>query len=295
VCPQAILWTRKDLYYEDLKVLEAYQARSKNAEVLSKSQDGGVVTTLAMKVLEGGLVDAVVLAGTEDKWLPKPILAFRPEEVLQCSKSKYFYIPSLLELGRFDGVKKIMVVGLPCQVRAIERLAEFDVGVSRKVTYRVGLFCSHNIDYSSMVETLLPRVGIDVSALVKMDIKRRLIFYDKDGKSHELPLSEFESLTRPSCLQCPEFVSRSADINVGSVGADKGWNMVLLMTKPGEELFHQLLGNFELKRATSENLDEVYDMDNKKRRRAADYFKEFYGVSVGTRFLDYNTWRVLCR
>lgn len=276
-------------------MLEAYQARSKNAEVLSKSQDGGVVTTLAMKVLEGGLVDAVVLAGTEDKWLPKPILAFRPEEVLQCSKSKYFYIPSLLELGRFDGVKKIMVVGLPCQVRAIERLAEFDVGVSRKVTYRVGLFCSHNIDYSSMVETLLPRVGIDVSALVKMDIKRRLIFYDKDGKSHELPLSEFESLTRPSCLQCPEFVSRSADINVGSVGADKGWNMVLLMTKPGEELFHQLLGNFELKRATSENLDEVYDMDNKKRRRAADYFKEFYGVSVGTRFLDYNTWRVLCR
>jgi coenzyme F420 hydrogenase subunit beta len=295
VCPQAILWTRKDLYYEDLKVLEAYQARSKNAEVLSKSQDGGVVTTLAMKVLEGGLVDAVVLAGTEDRWLPKPILAFRPEEVLQCSKSKYFYIPSLLELGRFDGVKKIMVVGLPCQIRAIERLAEFDVGVSRKVTYRVGLFCSHNIDYSSMVETLLPRVGIDVSALVKMDIKRRLIFYDKDGKSHELPLSEFESLTRPSCLQCPEFVSRSADINVGSVGADKGWNMVLLMTKPGEELFHQLLENFELKRATSENLDEVYDMDNKKRRRAADYFKEFYGVSVGTRFLDYNTWRVLCR
>jgi len=276
-------------------VLEAYQARSKNAEVLSKSQDGGVVTTLAMKVLEGGLVDAVVLAGTEDRWLPKPILAFRPEEVLQCSKSKYFYIPSLLELGRFDGVKKIMVVGLPCQIRAIERLAEFDVGVSRKVTYRVGLFCSHNIDYSSMVETLLPRVGIDVSALVKMDIKRRLIFYDKDGKSHELPLSEFESLTRPSCLQCPEFVSRSADINVGSVGADKGWNMVLLMTKPGEELFHQLLENFELKRATSENLDEVYDMDNKKRRRAADYFKEFYGVSVGTRFLDYNTWRVLCR
>ena len=276
-------------------MLEAYQARSKNAEVLSKSQDGGVVTTLAMKVLEGGLVDAVVLAGTEDRWLPKPILAFRPEEVLQCSKSKYFYIPSLLELGRFDGVKKIMVVGLPCQIRAIERLAEFDVGVSRKVTYRVGLFCSHNIDYSSMVETLLPRVGIDVSALVKMDIKRRLIFYDKDGKSHELPLSEFESLTRPSCLQCPEFVSRSADINVGSVGADKGWNMVLLMTKPGEELFHQLLENFELKRATSENLDEVYDMDNKKRRRAADYFKEFYGVSVGTRFLDYNTWRVLCR
>jgi len=296
VCPQAILWTRKDLYCEDLKVLDAYQARSKNVEVLSRSQDGGVVTTLAMKVLERGLVDAVVLAGTEDKWLPKPILAFKPEEVLRCSKSKYFYIPSLLELGRFDDVKKVMVVGLPCQIRAVERLAEFDVGVSRKVTYKVGLFCSHNIDYSSMVEMLLPKAGIDLSALTKMDIKRRLIFfYNKDGRSYELPLSEFESLTRPSCLQCPEFVSRSADINVGSVGADRGWNMVLLMTKSGEELFHQLLENFEIKKATSEDLSEVYDMDRKKRREASDYFKELYGVSVGARFLDYITWRVLCR
>jgi coenzyme F420 hydrogenase subunit beta len=96
-----------------------------------------------------------------------------------------------------------------------------------------------------MVDKLLPKAGIDVNSLAKMDIKRRLIFYDKSGKSYELPLSEFESLTRPSCLQCPEFVSRLADINVGFMGASEGWNMVLLMTKQGEELFSQLLENFE--------------------------------------------------
>jgi len=295
VCPQAILWTRRDLYYEDVKVLDAYQAKSKSAEVLSRSQDGGVVTTLAIKALEKGLVDAVVLAGTEDKWLPKPVLAFKPEEVLQCSKSKYFYIPSLIELGRFDGVDKVMVVGLPCQIRAVERLAEFDVGVSRKVAYKVGLFCAHNVDYSSLVEELLPRAGVDVNSLAKMDIKRRLIFYDRDGKSYVLPLSEFERLTRPSCLQCPEFVSRLADINVGFAGATEGWNTVLLMTKLGEELFKQLSENFEIKKPTSEELARVYDMDSKKRERANNYFKELYGVGVGTRFLDYNTWRALCR
>jgi coenzyme F420 hydrogenase subunit beta len=91
-------------------------------EVLSKSQDGGVVTTLAIKALERGLVDAVVLAGTEDRWLPKPVLALKPEEVLRCSKSKYLYIPSIIELGRFDHVKRVMVVGLPCQIRVIQGL-----------------------------------------------------------------------------------------------------------------------------------------------------------------------------
>ena len=36
----------------DAKVLETYQAKSKDMEVLSKSQDGGMVTTLAIKALE---------------------------------------------------------------------------------------------------------------------------------------------------------------------------------------------------------------------------------------------------
>jgi coenzyme F420 hydrogenase subunit beta len=279
----------------DVKVLETYQAKSKDMEVLSKSQDGGMVTTLAIKALERGLVDAVVLAGTEDKWLPKPVLALKPEEVLRCSKSKYFYIPSIIELGRFDYVKRVMVVGLPCQIRAITRLAEFDVDIARRVIYKIGLFCAHNVDYSSMVDKLLPKAGIDVNSLAKMDTKRRLIFYDKSGKSYELPLSEFETLTRPLCLQCPEFVSRLADINVGFMGASEGWNMVLLMTKQGEELFSQLLENFEWKKPTSEDLDRVYKMDRRKKESVANYFKNFYGVGPGTRLLDYNTWRALCR
>jgi coenzyme F420-reducing hydrogenase beta subunit len=79
MCLKATLWTREEFCYGDIKVLGAYQAKSKDMEVLSKSQDGGLVTTLAIKALERGLVDAVVLAGTEDKWLPKPVLALKPD------------------------------------------------------------------------------------------------------------------------------------------------------------------------------------------------------------------------
>lgn len=71
--------------------------------------------------------------------------------------------------------------------------------------------------------------------------------------------------------------------------------MVLLMTKQGEEPFSQLLENFEWKKPTSEDLDRVYKMDRRKKESAVNYFKNFYGVGPGTRFLDYNTWRVLCR
>jgi hypothetical protein len=36
-------------------------------------------------------------------------------------------------------------------------------------------------------------------------------------------------------------------------------------------------------------------MDRRKKESAVNYFKNFYGVGPGTRFLDYNTWRALCR
>ncbi|MEM4468642.1 MAG: Coenzyme F420 hydrogenase/dehydrogenase, beta subunit C-terminal domain [Candidatus Nezhaarchaeales archaeon] len=295
VCPQATLWVRRDFYLDDFKIMGAYHARSKDEKVLSIAQDGGTVTTMAMRALERKLVDAVILAGTEDRLIPKPVLAFTPEDVLKCAKSKYFYIPSLIELGRYDKVKSVMVVGLPCQIRAIERLAEFDIGISRKVTYKVGLFCKHNLDYDSMVERLLPKVGVAVEDLAKVDVKGKVIVYDKAGRSYELPLSEYESLTRPSCLQCPEFVSRYADINVGSTGAPDGWNMVLVMSKRGEELINALMDALEIKRPANDELNKVYRMDRGKRREASRFFKEFYGVEVGERFLDRDTWRIISR
>lgn len=295
VCPQANLWVRKDLYLEDIRVMDAYHARSRSEEVLSIAQDGGTVTTMAIKALEKKLVDAVVLAGTEDGLIPKPVLAFTPEDVLKCVKSKYFYIPSLIELSRYDGVRSVMVVGLPCQLRAVDKLAEFDVGISRKVAYKVGLFCRHNLDYASMVEKLLPKVGVSVESLAKMDVKGKVIIFDKAGKLYELPLSEYESLTRPSCLQCPEFVSRCADINVGSTGAPDGWNMVLVMNKSGKELFDVSMDSLETKKPTSDELNRVYRMDRRKREEASKFFKELYGVEVGGIFLDRDTWRVVSR
>ncbi|RLF09548.1 MAG: hypothetical protein DRJ62_06525 [Thermoprotei archaeon] len=297
VCPQAMLWVKKELYEQDVKPLDAYQARSKVEKVLSVAQDGGTVSTLAMVALDKGLVDAVVLAGAGERWSPTPVIAFTADDVLKCAKSKYFYIPSLVELGRMDGIKKIMVVGLPCQIRAIERLSELDVGIARKVAYKVGLFCGHNLDYASVVEKLLPKVGVSVEDLAKMNIKAKVIFQDKSGKSYELPLSEFESLARPACLQCPEFVSRYADINVGSIGAPDGWNSVLVMSKSGEELFNKAVaeGLLETKKPSSEDLDRIYKMDKRKRSNASKYFKEFYGVDVGIQFLDRDTWRVISR
>ena len=297
VCPQATLWVRKELYEDGAHPVDAYQARSRMSEVLSVAQDGGVVSTLAIVALKEKLIDAAILAGAGDRWCPRPTIATTPEEVLKCAKSKYFYVPSLIGLKEIEKYDKVMVVGLPCQLRALWRLTAVDSEIAKRVVYRIGLFCGHNISYAAMVEKLLPKIGVDIEKIEKMNIKGKVILQGKDGKTYEAPLSEYEALSRPSCLQCPEFISRYADINVGSIGSPDGWNTVLIMNKTGEELFRaaRAARTLEVKKPGEDDLKRVFNMERRKREKAIKYFKEFYGVEVGTPFLDYGTWNILSK
>ena len=297
VCPQTTLWVKKELYEDGVHPIDAYQARSRIEDVLAVAQDGGVVSTLAIVALQEKLVDAVILAGTGEKWSPQPTIARSPEDVLRCAKSKYFYIPSLVGLKEIDKFDKVMVVGLPCQLRALWKMMSLDSEIAKRIAYRIGLFCGHNVSYTAMIEKLLPKVGIDIDGLAKMNIKGKVLFYDKNGNSYELPLSEFEELSRPSCQQCPEFISRYADINVGSIGSPDGWNTVLIMSKAGDDLFRiaRAARTLEVKKPSESDLKRVFNMERRKREKAGKFFKEFYGVEVGTPFLDYGTWSILSK
>ena len=141
VCPQANLWARRDLYEQPVKPLKAYQAKSRSDEILSLAQDGGITTLLSIFALKERLADVVILAGVGEDWTPKPIAARSVDEVLKSSKSKYFYIPSLVALLEARDAERIMVVGLPCQLRALEKLIRVNAELSSTIVYYIGLFC----------------------------------------------------------------------------------------------------------------------------------------------------------
>ncbi|MDI9619828.1 MAG: Coenzyme F420 hydrogenase/dehydrogenase, beta subunit C-terminal domain [Candidatus Nezhaarchaeota archaeon] len=275
--------------------MSVLHARSKDERISSIAQDGGTITSMVVSALEKKIIDAAILAGTMGRWTPKPTLALTPRDALECAKSKYFYIPSLLKLGRDADAERIMIVGLPCQIRAVERLAELGVGMTHKVTYKLGLLCSHNVDYESMTMKLMMQRGINADRIVKMDIKGKLLLHDVDNKVYEIPLSTYEKLVRPSCHQCPEFLSSFSDINVGSRGALNGWNTVLVMNERGEKLFNEVADALETKQAEERVIHEVYKTDKRKKERAAEFFRDFYGSEVGGSFLDNETLRVISR
>jgi len=58
-------------------------ARSTNEEILRKSQDGGVVTTLLISALESGLINGAIISKVDptNPWLPLPSVATTRNEL----------------------------------------------------------------------------------------------------------------------------------------------------------------------------------------------------------------------
>ena len=227
-------------------------ARSKDDEVLKVCQDGGVVSTLARYLVSSGEAMATVLSGVslEAPWLPEPRIAINGKEVLECAGSRYSYTFNLMSnvgtsalLGFLEG-RKMAFVGLPCQVaamRKVQLLPVEELGWHKAFGPIIGLFCTETFDYDGLVRLMREKLGLEPSNVVKMNIKKgRLYFYPREGKPKSIRVRELSDLVREGCKVCTDFSAELADISVGSLGLE-GWNIVIIRSELGEEVFNRAL------------------------------------------------------
>jgi coenzyme F420 hydrogenase subunit beta len=216
-------------------------AKSQDDKILKTCQDGGVVTALLLFALENGLIDGAIVSGIrkEKLFCPIPRLATTPEEILQCSGTKYSYSPNILAL--VEGIKQkrasIAFVGTPCQIHAIRKMQM--AGLKRytaPLKFLVGLFCSECFTYEGLMEKHIHEtLGLNLRSVRKMNIKGKMLVTTESGVK-TIPLADVKQYARSSCRFCDDFSSELADISVGGLGLE-GWTFVILRTKDGQELF----------------------------------------------------------
>ena len=266
VCPQ--LRIPEELYdlSEKIKPIAIYVARSKDKSILERAQDGGAVTSILVACLRSKVIDSAIVVKRDNKWKPLPILTSSQDEIIEASGTKYVYVPSLMKLREAltkKEVNSIAVVGVPCQIRALEKMKEMKLRHANKVKLGIGLFCTHNFTWEC-IQKIFNELGLSPGDVVRMDIKAKLIFTTKDGKSYEYPLDKASQNLRPACRQCPEFISMHADINVGSIGSPKGWSTVIVMTSQGEKALNE---------AVNQGLLEVKPIEEKKLKLLMKFIK----------------------
>ena len=219
-------------------------ARSKKAEILQKSQDGGVVTSILGYALKSGKVDAAVVTCIDKQmpWKSVPAVALDYGDVLNAAGPKYTLAPTLIGLmsaAQEYGKEKVAIVGTPCQIRSYRRMQTSQLGARKlasAVSLAIGLFCMESYRYDQFVGDYLRTKGIDASKVSRFAIKKGKFRVTIDGQEVlTVPIKELDEYVLSSCKVCEDFTAEFADISIGGVGCPEGWCTVIARTARGQE------------------------------------------------------------
>lgn len=231
VCPQIDI--PKELYNpENYKWIKALECKTRFKELEGKAQDGGVVSSIVAYALDNKLVDAAVLVSRDGHWHPIVKVAKTREEVFECAGTKYVYAPVLSILKKLSvdkSVNSICIVGVPCHIRALKKMNDAKlIKYTKKVKLTISLFCTHNFTWKQFSE-LVVKADFDLSSICRVEIKRnKFILKARNGSEKSFPVKEASKNIRKSCMQCPEFISMYADLNIGSIGSREGYSSLLV-------------------------------------------------------------------
>lgn len=256
-------------------VRESYTARVKTG--LAGAQDGGVVSGILIALLEAGEIDGALVAreSESEPWKAEAFLARTPDEVRECAGSFY---NQTMALGHLDLKKyrlplnpRIAVVGTPCEIEGIKAMQArpWSWGSSKvdAVVLTIALLCTKNFNYERlMVQEVQRKRGIELTEVGKVDVIRgKMLVYDHEGNTLvDESVRDFHGAALKGCDECADFMGRTADISVGSVGSADGYSSVLIRSQVGLAAFIHASDRLELRDLDNERALEKLDALDKK-------------------------------
>ncbi len=239
------------LHQADERFFGPYQIlwRAALTSPLPGAQWTGITTRIAERLLEEKMVDAVLTMAPDpnDAWRPVPTLVRTKEDLAQCRGMRMGYAPllAMLEPARAQGIERLAVIGIPCQVYALRAL-EKELGFKR--LYVIGTPCSDNTTTERFHEFLkLISDQPETITYLEFCADYHVEIRTQDGKKKRipflmLPLSKLPADFFPlTCRTCVDYTNVLADITVGYMGGE-GEQWLIVRNDTGAELL-SLLGN----------------------------------------------------
>lgn len=253
---------------------------AKGSETIGNAQWTGVVTTIAVSMLESGMVDAVVCIGSsgtgenekEDWTSPEPILARTVADVLRGRGVKPSLAPSLRVLDEIRAdrsIRNLLFCGVGCAVQAF-RVIQDELGLDQ--IYVLGTNCADNSPTPQAAKNFLEQ-GVNIllddssSTYIRgyefmQDFRVHVKTTTAGGEANEdyvktpyfaLPGTIAKASIAPSCLTCFDYTNRLADVVVGYMGAplvngrmDQSFQTLTIRNERGAAMVAQSSGALRL-------------------------------------------------
>ncbi|HXR54848.1 MAG TPA: Coenzyme F420 hydrogenase/dehydrogenase, beta subunit C-terminal domain [Acidimicrobiales bacterium] len=278
-------------------VVEQYAVRA--SARIDGVQDGGAVSALLIALLAAGEIDGALVAkpsdDPEEPWKGIATIARTPEEVRAASGSFYNQTMALAELDlakyKLGANPRIAVVGTPCEIEGIRAMQarRWATGAHRvdSVVLTIALMCTKSFDYEGLIlRELRDRRRVDLDRVEKIDvIHGKMIVEYRDGQlAVDEPVKNFHGTALKGCDECADFLGRSADISMGSVGSINGWTSAIIRTERGLAAFERARSKLDIR--TLDDPDALVRLDNLDKRIAFRSLERPFDPD-GPLFVDY--------
>jgi 3,8-divinyl protochlorophyllide a 8-vinyl-reductase (ferredoxin) len=235
------LESEDDLYFG----VHQHMMAARKIEPIPGAQWTGIVSTIAIEMLEQGLVEGVVCVQNtpEDRFQPMPIIARSRAEILAAKVNKPTLSPNLSVLEQIEqsGLKKLLVIGVGCQIQAL-RAVERELGLEK--LYVLGTPCTDNVTRAGL-QKFLETTSRSPETVVYYEFMQdfNVHFKHEDGSTELVPFfglntKELKDVFAPSCLSCFDYVNSLADLVVGYMGAPYGWQWIVVRNDRGQEMLN---------------------------------------------------------
>lgn len=225
---------------------------ARKQQPIEGAQWTGIVSSIAIAMLTQGKVEGVVcVQNTEtDRFQPQPILATTPEEILAARVNKPMLSPNLsvLEQVEKSGMKRLLVIGVGCQIQAL-RAVEQQLGLEK--LYVLGTPCVDNVNRAGL-QKFLETTSRSPETVVHYEFMQdfRVHFKHQDGSIELVPFfglktNQLKDVFAPSCMSCFDYVNGLADLVVGYMGAPFGWQWIVVRNDRGQEMLDLVMDQLE--------------------------------------------------
>ena len=257
-----------------------YLARAVEEEIRKRRiGSGGAVTALLCYMLEEGVVDGVV-AVKRVKGLEGVVFVARSkEEVLEAAGSKWTIAPYTARLKATieeQELKRIAVLGLPCQIQFLGQMKMFpllETDFSERIKFLISLFCLGTFAHEAFLAYVRSKYGIRADEIGDVKLEGDLLVVKGEKKEAKIPISEAHQYLQTGCLLCSDYTGVLSDISAGISEMHLGYTVLIARSSLAMDLLRSAEegGYVELEEAPQSVVDEVALKARGKIERATSY------------------------
>ena len=231
-----------------------YSCQAIDSEFLKHGTDGGVVNSIINYLIEKKVIDGAIVAKTKSPFSREAIIAKNKEDLINASGVKLEISPQLDSVQKFHTytsslpklrqykVKKLALVGTPCQIYTIRCMQNLGIIPSENIEICLGLFCYENFFFDNKkVEKFEKDFKLKFKNIEKINIKEDLIVNLKDNGIVHIPFNKLTDYMRQACAVCKDFTNIYADISFGGLGSPDKFTTVITRTKKGKDIVNKAL------------------------------------------------------